>query len=73
MAIYLRNETVTFRAEAAGLVTRGGTDDRRVVTVVATGEGERRLEAAFGAIHDEREELLRHLDFARRRFEESPA
>jgi DNA-binding MarR family transcriptional regulator len=61
------------RAEAAGLVERGGTDDRRVVTVSATPEGERRLDAAFRAIHDEREELLEHLDFARRRFEESPA
>lgn len=61
------------RAEAAGLVTRGGTEDRRVVTVAATPEGERRLDAAFRAIHDERAELLHHLDFARRRFEESPA
>src|SRR5690242_11264145 len=61
------------RAETAGLVSRGGAEDRRVVIVSATPEGENRLEAAFKAIHGEREELLRHLDFARRRFEDSPA
>jgi DNA-binding MarR family transcriptional regulator len=61
------------RAESMRLVRRGRTDDRRVVTVELTATGERLLERAFLAVREERDELLRHLDHARRRLHETPA
>jgi DNA-binding MarR family transcriptional regulator len=57
------------RAEAVGLVVRTTTDgDARVVRVRLTPSGEARLQAGLGAIRAERQQLLEHLDRARRHF-----
>jgi DNA-binding MarR family transcriptional regulator len=54
------------RAEAAGLVERGGSpDDGRVVHIRLSQEGEHRLAESFAAVREDREQLLAHLDHAR--------
>jgi DNA-binding MarR family transcriptional regulator len=55
------------RAEAAGLVARTfSPTDGRVVRLMLTPEGERRLTEAFTALTGDRAELLAHLEHASR-------
>jgi Predicted permease len=61
------------RAEAAGLVVRSVTDgDARVVGVRLTSRGEDRLQTGLIAIRAERQQLLEHLDRARRHLSDQP-
>jgi DNA-binding MarR family transcriptional regulator len=54
------------RAEAAGLVVRGGSpDDGRLVHIRLSAEGEHRLAESFTLVRNDRKELLAHLDHAR--------
>jgi len=55
------------RATTVGLVVRvPGDDDARTVLVRLSGKGEERLERALLAVRADREQLLAHLDGARR-------
>ncbi len=62
--LQLAQNTVTElvdRSEAAGLVSRGGSNDGRVVVVTITPKGDRLFRKAFAAVSDDRERLISQL------------
>lgn len=62
------------RTEAAGLVVRSAANgDGRTVLVQLSDTGADRLRAAVAAVRREREQLLEHLDEARRHLSRQPA